>query len=99
MVAQTTDLGTGPVADLVRAGRFDEALAELWRQRERTPGDPVILQRIQAVRERMTTEALERLKPFDRVVARVQPAPRAALDGTGEKYVLDQCVDDTATID
>src|SRR5262249_32612949 len=54
---------------------------------------------IQAVRDRMTSEALERLRPLDRVVMRVRPAPHAVLEAPAERYVLDQIIDDAATLD
>ncbi len=55
------------VADLVRARRFDEALAELYAHAERSPGDRAVSQAIERVREAMAESALAQLGSDDAV--------------------------------
>jgi CheY-like chemotaxis protein len=78
------------------AKALERALGELYRARERAPGDPSVLRQIQAVRDQITTAALERLRPLDRVVHRVG---RVAPQTPAETYLVEQCIDGATSID
>lgn len=75
---------------------LEKALGELYRAREKAPGDPSVLRQIQSVRDQLTTAALDRLRPLDRIVRRVLPT---SPETPAEAYVVDQCVDGVASID
>lgn len=75
---------------------LEKALGDLYKARERAPGDPSVLRQIQVVRDQLTTAAIDRLRPLDRVVHRVGVNTP---DTPAEAYVLEQCVDAVATID
>lgn len=80
-------MAPSPAADLERA------LGELYKARERAPGDPSVLRQIQAVRDQMTTAAIDRLRPLDRIAERVSAiAPEAPADA----YLADLCAEGTA---
>ncbi|MFO0619132.1 MAG: hypothetical protein U0414_41470 [Polyangiaceae bacterium] len=78
------------------ARALERTLGELYRARERAPGDPSVLRQIQAVRDQITTAAIDRLRPLDRVVHRVSPR---APETPAEAYVVDQCIDGATTVD
>lgn len=86
------------VADLVRAQRFDEALAELYAHAERAPGDRAVTQAIERVREAMAESALTQLGSDDAVprTTGVRLASSAEL-GADERYLISR-IDGVATI-
>lgn len=84
------------VAEFDARQELERALGDLYRARERAPGDPSVLRQIQAVRDQLTTAALDRLRPLDRVVHRVLPS---SPDTPTEAYVADQCVDGVTSVD
>lgn len=75
---------------------LEKALGDLYKARDKAPGDPSVLRQIQVVRDQLTSASIDRLRPLDRVVHRIGAS---TVDTPAEAYVLDQCVDGSATID
>jgi len=86
------------IDDLVRARRFDEALALLYARAERAPSDRTVTQAIERIRERMADVALAELGPVDATprLTRASMSGSAEL-GADERYLLGR-VDGVRTI-
>lgn len=81
-------LERGPIADLLRADRYDEALAQLHAARDRDPGDPAIAAAIRLVRDDALRRGLERLGSLDAVPRCTRAAPTGLR--SDEQYVHDR---------
>lgn len=91
-----TILQQGSIADLVRAQRWDEALARLYEARDARPNDAEVSDAIRVVRERAMRTGLERLGSLEAIPRRTGAA--GASLASDEQYLLG-LVDGTASID
>jgi CheY-like chemotaxis protein len=82
--------------ELVQVGRFADALALLLHERERMPGDALLLREIEWVRERVGQESLEKLGDLEVIPSRVAGASVEGLDAPG-RYVAER-VDGVRTL-
>lgn len=78
----------GPVADLLRADRYDEALNHLHAARDRAPGDGELATAIRVVRDHALRRGLERIGSLD-AVARCARTAATGL-GSDEQYLYDR---------
>lgn len=88
-------LQQGSIADLVRAERWDEALARLYEARDARPNDSEVSDAIRVVRDRAMRNGLERLGSLEAVPRRTGASAPLASD---EQYLVG-LVTGSATID
>lgn len=87
------------VAELVRAGRFDEALVRLYAEAERSPSDRNVTEAIERVREQMAESALLQLGSLDAIPRTTGIRAGSSWElGADERYLLGR-VDGARTID